>query len=145
MTIRVPRAGMLTSVQDSGRYGYAHLGISPGGAADAVSFRLANMLVGNDENAPALEMTLIGGHFVFEKPVIAALTGADISFQCGKKMPMWEAIELPAGAEINCGPFSNGVRSYLAISGGIAVAEELGSASTNFSGSFGGFKGRALK
>jgi antagonist of KipI len=145
MSIRVLRAGMLTSVQDLGRFGYTHLGISPGGAADAVSFRLANMLVGNDENAPALEMTLIGGHFLFDSPVVAALTGADVSFQCGKKMPMWQTVELPAGAEINCGQMSNGVRSYLAIRGGISVAEELRSASTNFSGHFGGFSGRALK
>lgn len=145
MSIRVLRAGMLTSVQDLGRFGYAHLGISSGGAADPVSFRLANLLVGNDENAPALEMTLIGGSFRFEKPVIAALTGADVSFQCSKKMAMWKAVGLPAGSEINCGPISKGVRAYLAVRGGIAVLPELGSASTNFSGNFGGLKGRPLR
>ena len=60
MTIRVAKPGFFTTVQDLGRYGYAHLGISPAGAADALSFRIANLLVGNDENAPALEMTLLG-------------------------------------------------------------------------------------
>jgi biotin-dependent carboxylase-like uncharacterized protein len=141
----VVRAGMQSSVQDLGRFGYAHLGISAGGVADAVSFRLANILVGNDENTPALEMTLIGGDFVIDKPALVAITGADVSFQCSRKMPMWQAVELPAGADISCGPLTNGVRSYLAIRGGISVAKELGSASTNFSGSFGGHKGRALK
>jgi antagonist of KipI len=145
MTIRVLRAGMLTCVQDLGRYGYAHLGISPAGAADAVSFRLANMLVGNAEDAPALEMTVIGGHFIFEKPAVVAITGADVSFQCSSKLPMWEAVEIAAGAEINCGPLANGVRSYLAVRGGVAVPAILGSSSTQLSGAFGGFKGRALK
>lgn len=145
MSMRVVRSGMLTLVQDLGRYGYAHLGISAGGAADAVSFRLANMLVGNGSNAPALEMTLIGGQFVFEQSAVVAMTGADVSFQCGRKMPMWEAIELHAGAEISCGPLDNGVRSYLAVRGGFKVHNELGSASTDFGGKFGGFRGRALK
>ena len=145
MSIRVVRAGMLTSVQDLGRYGYSHLGISPCGAADSVSFRLANLLVGNDENAPALEMTLIGGDFAFDEPATVAISGADVSFQCGRKIPMWEFVELQAGAEISCGPLANGVRSYMAVRGGIAVKSELGSASTDLAGKFGGYRGRALK
>jgi biotin-dependent carboxylase-like uncharacterized protein len=145
MSIRVVRPGLLTSVQDLGRQGYTHLGISPGGAADSVSFRLANMLVGNDTNAAALEMTLIGGDFVFDTPAVVAITGADASFQCGRKIPMWERMELPAGAEISCGPLANGVRSYLAVHGGIRVKTELGSSSTDFSGRFGGYEGRALR
>ena len=64
--IRVVKPGLFTTVQDRGRYGYAHLGISPAGAADALSLRIANLLVGNDENAPALEMTLLGATLEFD-------------------------------------------------------------------------------
>ena len=67
MTIRVIKPGLSTTVQDRGRYGCAHLGISPAGAADAISLRIANLLVGNDEYAPALEMTLLGATLEFEE------------------------------------------------------------------------------
>ena len=69
VSIRVVKPGLFTSVQDRGRFGYAHLGISPCGAADAVSLRIANLLVGNDEYAPALEMTLLGATVEFDEPI----------------------------------------------------------------------------
>ena len=77
MTVRVVKPGLFTSVQDRGRFGYAHLGISPCGAADAVSLRIANLLVGNDEYAPALEMTLLGATVEFDEPTLVAISGAN--------------------------------------------------------------------
>ncbi len=88
--IRVLSAGLLTTVQDLGRPGFAHLGVSAAGAADAVSFRLANLLVGNFENAPCLEMTLKGGRFAFDVDATVAIVGADFdcSISTGRVVPV---------------------------------------------------------
>jgi antagonist of KipI len=146
MTIRVAKPGFFTVVQDLGRYGYAHLGISPAGAADALSFRLANLLVGNDENAPALEMTLLGATLEFEENAIVAVPGAC----CGCKLgpdPVLEntAIKVPAGGILQCGSMRDGARSYLAVQGGFDVPPVMGSASTFVGARFGGFQGRRLQ
>jgi allophanate hydrolase subunit 2 len=104
MTIRVAAPGFFTTVQDLGRYGYAHLGISPAGAADALSFRVANLLVGNDENAAALEMTLLGATLEFEAAAIVALAGASCECKLGSGQVLLNtAFDLPAGAVHNVG------------------------------------------
>ena len=84
--IRVLRAGIQTTVQDLGRFGLRPFGVSASGAADALALRAGNLLVGNAENAPALEMTLTGGAFEFEADATIALTGSDFGaglFRCG--------------------------------------------------------------
>ena len=125
--MRVLSPGFQTTVQDLGRFGYAHLGVSASGAADAPALRAANLLVGNAENAPALEMTLVGGSFAFDAPAVVALTGSD--FDTG--LPPWSAVEIPAGSVVRCGATRSGARCYLAVRGGIAVPKVLGSASTH--------------
>ena len=146
MTIRVAKPGFFTTVQDLGRYGYAHLGISPGGAADPLSFRIANLLVGNDENAPALEMTLLGATLEFEKSTVVALTGASCECKAGlDNVPANAAFDLPAGAVLQCGSMMSGARCYLAVQGGFDVPLVMGSASTFVPGHFGGFEGRRLQ
>ncbi len=133
--------GLLTTVQDLGRAGYAHLGISASGAADALSLRAGNLLVGNAEGAPALEMTLAGGTFEFEQAATVALTGAD--FEAG--IPAWIAVDVKAGEQVRCGHARSGARCYLCVAGGIDVPAVLGSASTHLLTGLGGFEGRALK
>jgi biotin-dependent carboxylase-like uncharacterized protein len=146
MTIRVAKPGFFTTVQDLGRYGYAHLGISHGGAADPLSFRIANLLVGNDENAPALEMTLLGATLEFAESAIVALTGATCECKLGSaSVPANTAFNLPAGAVLQCGSMTTGARCYLAVQGGIDIPLVMGSASTFVPGHFGGFKGRRLQ
>ncbi len=146
MTIRVAAPGFLTTVQDLGRYGYAHLGISPAGAADALSFRIANLLVGNHENAAALEMTLLGATLEFEASAIVALTGAGCECKLGSaQVPLNTAFDLPAGAVLRCGSMTSGARCYVAVQGGFDIPQVLGSASTFVPGHFGGFKGRRLQ
>ncbi|MGB7555688.1 MAG: biotin-dependent carboxyltransferase family protein [Candidatus Korobacteraceae bacterium] len=146
MTIRVVKPGFFTTVQDLGRYGYAHLGVSPAGAADALSFRIANLLVGNDENSPALEMTLLGATLGFEASAIVALTGATCECKAGSaQVPFNTAFDLPAGAVLQCGSMTTGARCYLAVQGGFDIPQVLGSASTFVPGHFGGFKGRRLQ
>ena len=146
MTIRVLKAGLSTAVQDRGRFGFAHLGISPCGAADAVSLRIANLLVGNNEFAPALEMTLQGASLEFGQGAIAAVSGASCNVKVGPyRVAQDAAFEVAAGGVLQCGTMSDGARSYLAIRGGIEVPLAMGSASTDLRGGFGGHAGRRLQ
>ncbi len=146
MAIRVKNPGMFSSIQDLGRYGYSHLGISVVGAADRLSLRLANLLVGNAENVPALEMTLLGATLEFQEARILALAGADCDARLGTAaVPLAEAVEVPAGAILKCGGMKTGARSYLAIQGGFDVPAVMGSTATDIRGRFGGFEGRRLK
>src|SRR5271166_737214 len=146
MTIRVAKPGFFTTVQDLGRYGYAHLGISPAGAADSLSFRIANLLVGNEGNAPALEMTLLGATLEFEASAVVAITGANCEGRVGQeRVPGNAAFEVPAGAVLQCGSTITDARSYLAVQGGLDVPLVMGSASTFAAARFGGFQGRRLQ
>lgn len=130
--------GLQTTVQDLGRFGYAQFGISASGAADPLALRAANLLVGNAENAAALEMTLAGGTFEFESDAVIALTGSDF----GAGLPLWTAIEIKAGQTVRCGATRSGARCYLSVRGGIAVPKVMGSASVHV---MTGVGGRALR
>ena len=136
--IHVVSPGMQTTVQDMGRFGWAHYGVSASGAADALALRAGNLLVGNAENAPALEMTLSGGTFEFQSDAVIALTGSDF----GAALPLWTPIEMKAGDTLRCGPTRSGARCYLAVRGGIAIPKVMGSASTHV---VTGIGGRPLK
>ena len=132
--IHVVSPGYQTTVQDLGRFGYAHLGVSASGAADALALRAGNLLVGNAENAPAIEMTLVGGEFQFEQEAVVALTGSDF----GADIPMWSAVTVAAGQSVRCGGTKAGARCCLAVRGGIAIPKTLGSASAHLLSGIGG-------
>ncbi len=132
--IRVLSPGFLTTIQDLGRYGHAHRGISASGAADALALRAGNLLVGNAENAAALEMTLTGGEFEFEQDAVIALTGSDF----GADLPLWAPLEVKAGYVLRCGGTKAGARAYLAVRGGIDAPLTLGSASAHLLTGVGG-------
>ena len=132
--LRVISPGLLTTVQDLGRFGWAHFGVSASGAADALALRAGNLLVGNAENAPSLEMTLAGGVFEFESGAVIALTGSDF----GAGLPLWRAVEVNAGETVRCGPTRGGARCYLAVRGGLAVPKAMGSASVHVMTGVGG-------
>ncbi|MDT8069340.1 MAG: biotin-dependent carboxyltransferase family protein [Terriglobia bacterium] len=140
--IEVLNPGIQSTIQDLGRFGFAHLGISSAGAADALSLRIGNRLVGNDDNAAAIEMTLVGASLRFLHACTIALTGAEIT---AGVVPMFEPVQVDAGFVLECGPLRGGARTYLAVNGGIAVPKILGSASTHLGAGFGGLQGRALK
>ena len=136
--------GFLTTVQDLGRFGWAHFGISASGAADPVALRAGNLLVGNAENAPALEMTLTGGEFQFEGDAVVALTGSDF----GADVPPWTAVPVKSGQTLRCGASRGGARAYLAMRGGLDVPNVMGSASVHVMTGVGGRslrKGDTLK
>jgi biotin-dependent carboxylase-like uncharacterized protein len=146
MTIRVVKPGLFTTVQDRGRYGYAHLGISPAGAADALSLRIGNLLVGNDEYASALEMTLLGPTLEFEDAAIVAVSGANCECKLGgTAISPNVAVEASAGSVLQCGATLNGARCYLAVQGAIDVPRVMSSSSTDVRGRFGGCEGRRLR
>jgi biotin-dependent carboxylase-like uncharacterized protein len=146
MAIEVLHGGLMTTVQDAGRYGLYNLGLPPSGAMDDFSFRVANLLVGNDENAGALEATYLGPRLRFRDDRIVAVTGAEMPPAVeGDPRPNWEAFEVKAGQTLAFDHLRAGARSYIAVAGGIAVAETLGSRSTYARVSLGGYKGRALK
>ena len=146
MTIHVLKPGLSTTVQDRGRFGYAHLGISPCGAADGLGLRVANRLVGNEEYAPALEMTLLGAALEFERGAMVAMAGAKCEGKLGQyRIPMNTAVEVSAGGVLQCGSMTTGARTYLAVRGGLAVPLVMGSASTDLRGGFGGVEGRRLR
>jgi antagonist of KipI len=136
--LRVISPGFQTSVQDLGRFGWAHLGVSASGAADALALRAANLLVGNAGDAAALEMTLVGGAFEFEADAVVALAGSDF----GAGPPLWTPVEIRAGQVLHCGATRSGARCYLAVRGGIAVPMTLGSASAHL---LTGLGGRAVR
>jgi antagonist of KipI len=137
-SIRVLSPGFLTTVQDLGRFGWAHFGVSASGGADPLALRAGNLLVGNAENAAALEMTLTGGEFEFERAATIALTGSDFSAD----LPLWTTVEVKAGQTVRCGPSRSGARCYLCVRGSIGVPKAMGSASTHL---MTGVGGRALR
>lgn len=144
--IQVQAPGLLTTVQDLGREGFGPMGVSPSGASDAISLRVGNRLVGNAEGAAALEMTLLGGSFLFPEGAIVALTGSDFGATLdGAPVEQWASIEVRPGQTLSLGPTRSGARCYLCVRGGIAVKPFLGSASTHILSGLGGFDGRPLR
>jgi biotin-dependent carboxylase-like uncharacterized protein len=130
--LTVVDAGPLTTVQDRGRPGWAHLGVPRAGALDRPAADLANRLVGNDESAALLETTLGGAHVTVSAAMTVAVTGAPADVLVdGRAVPFAEPVTVRAGQSVRVGAAREGVRSYLAVAGGIAVAPVLGSRSTD--------------
>ncbi|RII14008.1 KipI antagonist [Streptomyces sp. YIM 130001] len=128
----VVRAGALTTVQDAGRPGHAHLGVPHSGALDQPASRLANRLVGNHFEAAVLETTLDGCSVRPRRTVLAAVTGAPCPVKVDGRPAPWGAwVRVPAGALLEVGPAVRGIRSYVAFAGGIDVEPELGSRATD--------------
>lgn len=139
--IAVISPGLLTTVQDDGRFGYAHIGVSAGGAADPVLFRAANFLVGNQQNAPALECTLLGPTLEFHDDASVAV----VALGSNSNTATLRACAVSAGTRLEVGPITSGARAYIAVRGGFEVPPVMGSASTFLPARFGGLKGRALR
>ena len=145
-SIQVQSPGLLTTVQDLGRENFGSIGVSPSGAADAVSLRLGNRLVGNPPSAAALEMTLLGGAFLFSRDSVIALAGSDFSATLDNApVPFWASLQVKSGQSLRVGPTRSGARCYLCIAGGLIVEPLLGSASTHLLSGLGGHHGRALR
>ena len=147
-TFEVLSAGTQTSVQDyPGRLGYWAVGVPPSGPMDSRALRLGNRLLGNDEGAAALEITMSGPLLRFNCAAVVAVTGAEIPVLLNDQVvPMNTALLIPAGATLSLGTIAGaGARSYLCLRGGLQVPDYLGSKSTFTLGQFGGHGGRALR
>lgn len=146
MSISVLNSGLLTTIQDRGRYGYEKYGIIVSGAMDQYSMRIANILVGNEENEGVFEITLIGPSLKIKKGNLISITGADISPTINeKKVSMWRPIYLNEDCILKFGKCVSGCRAYIAISGGIDVPVIMGSKSTYLRCKIGGQDGRKIK
>ena len=146
MSVIVLKAGLLTSLQDGGRLGYAALGVGRAGAADWPAWRLANALVGNANGEAALEFTLTGPTLRFGQATAIAVTGAPVDAHFGDQLlPGWTCCVLPAGSVLQLGGMRHGCRGYLAVRGGFAATAVLGSQSTDLNAGIGPLDGRALQ
>ncbi len=147
-TVDVLAAGTMTTVQDyPGRTGYWEVGVPPSGAMDPFSLRLANRLLGNAEDAAALEITVSGPTLRFNTSTRIALTGASMPAELdGVPVPCWQPFTVQAGQTLKMGAAKDsGCRAYLAVQGGFDVPQYLGSRSTFTLGNMGGHAGRALR
>lgn len=130
--IQVLEPGFFTTVQDLGRPGLGHLGVPTAGAADIFSLRVANRLVGNPDGAAALEMTSRGATLSFDAPAHVAFAGAEMEASLdGQPLPMHQTVAIPAGGLLRGGRIHGGLRTYLAVAGGLKVPPVLGSASSD--------------
>jgi biotin-dependent carboxylase-like uncharacterized protein len=138
-TIEVLNPGMQTTVQDLGRPGYGHLGVSACGAADALALRMGNLLAGNAEGAAALEMTLLGGRFRFSGPASCVLAGADFGATLdGVPVALWTLTNIGSGQTLGFGGARIGARCYVCLRGGLKARATLGSCSTHVPSGIGG-------
>ena len=136
--------GLLATTQDLGRAGAGVCGVSPAGAADWLSARIANRLVGNPPDAALIETTMTGVTFVALETLRIAVTGADAPVViAGGDKPQWQSLRVRAGNQVKVGAATRGLRSYVAFAGGIDAPLLFGSASTDTTSGFGG-PGRAL-
>ena len=146
MKVLIRSAGFLTSVQDLGRTGFRQSGVSLGGALDMHALRVANALVGNDENAAGLEATLGTLRLSFEDERLVAWCGGAFFVRIGhQNLPAGHCGFVAKDEELTITAPNRGGRAWLAISGGIDLRLVLGSRSTDLRGSFGGHEGRALR
>ncbi|MBL0387109.1 biotin-dependent carboxyltransferase family protein [Tumebacillus sp. ITR2] len=142
MSLRVLRAGLLTTVQDLGRTGFQNQGVVVSGAVDAFALRVANLLVGNSEGAAGVEITVRGPRLEFLKDRLIAVCGADLSPTLnGTAVKLWRPVSVSRGSILEFGAPRLGCRAYLALAGGLDVPVILGSRSTYLRGGL----GRAMK
>jgi antagonist of KipI len=143
--ISVLKPGLLTTVQDLGRPGYQQYGIVVGGALDAFAARVANAILGNDDNDAVLEMAQTGAELLFEQEALIAWCGADFeAWVGGQPLPRERAVRVAPGERVTFGFARSGLRAWLAIAGGIDVPLVLGSRSTYRRAGIGGHEGRPL-
>ena len=146
MSITILKAGLQDLIQDLGRNGYTHMGISPSGAADKIAFRIGNLLLKNDINDSSIEITLLGGSYYFNKDAIIILTGSNFTSTLdGKKLSFFEPLYTKAGQTLTINQTNNGARCYLGIKGGFQVPLVLNSRSTHVLSKIGGLNGRSLE
>ena len=146
MSVLVLQPGLLTTVQDLGRFGYQKFGLPESGAMDPFAAALANILVGNDRSCAILECFFFGPSLQFQGDTVFAVTGGDLGPQLDRQpVPSYLPIQARAGQVLSFSGPTEGCRCYLALQGGIDVPPVMGSRSTYLRAGLGGFQGRKLE
>lgn len=146
MSVTIVKPGVLSTIQSRPRTGMRHVGVPSGGAADPLSLALANRLVGNDWDAPAIEATLVGPILRFDTSTPFAVAGGTVAPLLNRvAVPDHATVLATEGDELVIGPVEDGARVYIAVPGGFPADDVLGSGSTNLQAGFGGLEGRALR
>ncbi|KSU85310.1 antagonist of KipI [Fictibacillus enclensis] len=146
MSITIDKPGMLTSLQDLGRYSYQQFGVIASGAMDPFAHTAANLLVGNSENEATLEATLLGPRITFETDTYIAVCGGDLTPSLnGKRIQNWRPYKVNKDDVLEFGKCKWGCRAYIAVAGGFDTELVMGSRSTYLRAGIGGYQGRALK
>lgn len=146
MSIKVITPGMLSTIQDGGRKGFAAMGFNASGVMDVRSYHIANALVGNFTDEAVIEMTYLGGSFKFLESNYIAITGADMSPKLdGVPVEMYTTVFVKQDETLTFSAAESGMRAYIAVRGGIDVPVIMGSRSTNLKCKLGGLDGRPLK
>lgn len=144
--ITINKPGLLDTIQDLGRYGFQKYGVVTSGAMDSWAHRIANLIVGNQDDECTLEMTLVGPHIKFEEDALIALCGGDLQPKIdGVSVPMWKPIYVKRNAVLKMGGALKGCRTYLAVAGSFKITSKMNSKSTYLKAEIGGFKGRKLQ
>lgn len=146
MSITILNPGMLTTVQDLGRFGYQQFGVSASGVMDPRSASIANILAGNAEGEAVLECTMMGPHIRFDRANCIAITGGDLGPTLdGQPIANYAAVHVNAGQVLRFTMPRTGCRAYVAFAGGLDIPEVMGSRSTNMKARIGGYQGRKLQ
>ena len=146
MGLEVLREGLQSTVQDQGRFGYAHLGVSASGAADNFSLIIGNILVGNPKHYAGIEMTIIGDKYRFNSDAYIALTGSEFEAELdNNSIPFWKRLLIKKGQILDIRSTKNGARCYLCVAGGINIKDVMGAKTTHLTSGIGGLHGRILK
>lgn len=146
MSLNILESGFWTTIQDLGRFGSQKYGITVGGAMDSLAVRVANILVGNNENEGTLEITMFGTKVECKRDYLIAITGGDLKPTIDNKTaPMWRPILIKKGQVLKFNGVSTGFRAYVAFAGGFDVPKFMESKSTYTKAEIGGYKGRKLQ
>ena len=144
-SLHIVKPGLLTTVQDLGRYGHQASGVPVAGPMDTFSHRLANQLAGNAIHAATLEITLIGPELIVDADTTMAIAGGQFEATCDDRaLPLGASFTVTRGQRIKFGRVMQGARAYLAVAGGVQTPPVLGSRATHLVSRMGGFHGRAL-
>lgn len=144
--LKIKKPGLLSNIQDMGRNGFQKFGVIASGAMDPFAHRMANLLTGNAENEPTLEITMLGPTIIFEEDALISICGGDLSPAInGVPVRSWRSIFVKKGSELKFGYTRSGCRAYLAVAGGFPVPEVMKSKATYLRAGIGGYEGRALK
>ena len=142
----IKKPGLLSTIQDLGRTGYKRYGIISSGSMDQIAHRIANMLVLNEEDVEAIEITMKGPVIQFQNDAVIAITGGQLSPAINEeKVEMYRPVLVREGDVLSFGRAKGGIRSYLAVHGGFSVERVMQSSSTYLRAGIGGYKGRALQ